>query len=284
VNFKGKTFKTTANISKWQKKQWHQITVIWSPGALHLYVDGNLNNSCDYPAIDSSFKVNQLTAGTLCWKAESGFSVIDEFKLFSAPLKDAEIQDSYQELVSLTSASFDPFEVTVSPGKVKIDGAVSAGEYLSSFTGWYIPNGGFSDDAGSVHLASAKEKLFLALDYPRYAVPVLYTVKKDGRRILQDSLSWQGKLPGTVETEIPFSDSDAGIFLQLAGKNGVEIDEIPHFGANSGGFSTNCPRNLPMDMLFLGNVFRGCLLQNTRSCVTMIPIKITAERKRSCSF
>jgi len=227
TTFRGKTFKTTANISGWREKEWHHVAVVWGAGAVHLYVDGRLNNSGSYPAVPSDLRAAKVIAGALGWKAEKGISVLDELKLFPSQLAEREILDVFFEFSGLRNASFEPFEIAAGPGPVRRDGRISDGEYPAVFTGWYQPGGGFIDDRGRIALAAENGRLAVAVEFPGASRPQVSVVRKDGKVLPVEKLSVEGKLPGTVEFDLPFGEADEGIVLELTGKDGETRRIVP---------------------------------------------------------
>jgi hypothetical protein len=74
------------NISKWEMKKWHFVTCCWDEQKMWLYVDGLVVDTKPVRMRPTTPFPSVTIGGTVNWNGEMGKTLIDDVKIFNAPL------------------------------------------------------------------------------------------------------------------------------------------------------------------------------------------------------
>ena len=173
--------KPMGRIDGWKKGEWHHIVVCWSRGTLNTFVDGMLGGTMSYNDFDCD--LSRISLGYLGWQFETGASMMDEFRVYDAPLSMNEIE----ELYNATSAG-GKREMRINVGKAKaapiVDGVIGKDEYSFGATGFLQYNKQSlnpQDKQVEYYLSHDGEKLYIGMRSPAPANPKVQTfMGRDG--------------------------------------------------------------------------------------------------------
>ena len=188
-----KTSVRLARIDKWQKGEWHNIIFCWDNGTFCAFMDGVLINSGVYPPFLKDFAVMRL--GTLNWKFEVGGSLMDELRIFDAPLSLDEAKGIFNKTLNITQASRD---ISLAKTAPKVDGIINPTEYAFSGIGFMTIGGiGLSTKQSRYSLGHDGKRLYLAVESPIQANPRYIKDRPRDSELWEDEgVEWHLYVPG----------------------------------------------------------------------------------------
>ncbi len=181
------------DISKWKKSEWHNIIFCWDNGAYSAYVDGVMVSTGVYTPYQSDFSTMQI--GTTKWKYEVGASLMDELRIFDAPLTAEEAKGIFNKTLNIAQARR---EIAIGKSTPKVDGKILPGEYAFSGTGFMTIGGiGLSEKQSRYSIAHDGKKLYLAVESPLGDNPKYVRGRSRDSELWEDEgVEWHIFVPG----------------------------------------------------------------------------------------
>ena len=165
-------------VDDWRKGEWHHIVYNWTDGHADFFVDGESAASLDFLPFQKEFLCFNL--GNVGFSNEIGGSLMDDFRIYDAPLTEAEIGELYQSANSDKPAVLEPM---IGVGKNKkppvLDGVVNDGEYSVNVAGFLEYGTARPCESDAMYgMAHDGERLYIAV---KSTLPEGYQEKSYGR-------------------------------------------------------------------------------------------------------
>ena len=181
------------DISKWKKTEWHNIIFCWDNGSFCAYVDGVQAHNGIYTPFQHDFSTMHI--GSMGWKYEVGASLMDELRLFDAPLTSDEAKGIFNKTLNIVQATR---EIALAKSAPKVDGKVLPGEYAFSGTGFMTIGGiGLSQKQSRYSIGHDGSKLYLAVESPLGDNPKYVRGRSRDSELWEDEgVEWHIYVPG----------------------------------------------------------------------------------------
>ena len=180
------------SLVKWKKDEWHNVVFNWDNGAFCTFVDGEVTGNGTYTPMKGEFA--RMRVGSIKWAYEVGASVMDEIRLFDAPLSPDEAKGLFNKTLNITRA---PSIIGVAKSSPKVDGVVAPGEYSFTGTGFMNISGiGLSERQSKYALAHDGKRLYLAVTTPLAKEPQFVKGRgRDSELWLDENVEWHLYVP-----------------------------------------------------------------------------------------
>ncbi len=152
--------KRVCSIANWKSGGWHNVVCNWNDGYMNFFVDGEFAMEMAYEKFKLPF--GSFRVGFEDWAYEEGASLMDELKIYDAPLNPNEIKALFKKVADAGATErFIRVGRTAAP---VLDGKVSFGEYSFGSDGFMdFPDGGLSKKKAMYYVAQDGKKLYLAV-------------------------------------------------------------------------------------------------------------------------
>ncbi|MBO7742209.1 MAG: hypothetical protein J6S21_06605 [Victivallales bacterium] len=198
---------TIMPINDWKKGDWHHIVFNWHNGQMDFFVDGVPVKSVSYPAYSAPF--SSFCIGNVGFANETGGSLMDELKIFDAPLSPGEVKKLY--LGNAHSA----IKPEIGVGKrmdsaPEVDGVIQENEYSFSGTGFLtFPSHRLQKPQPEYALAHDGKRLYMAV---KSLLPDNYQIAAQGRDTNlweKESIEVHMDVPGRGQYQFIISPADS---------------------------------------------------------------------------
>ena len=181
------------SLVKWKKDEWHHVAFNWDNGVFTAFVDGEVSGNGTYTPMTGDFRA--LRVGSIDWTYEEGGSLLDELRVFDAPLTIDEVKGIINKAVNTADV---PGMIGVAKSMPKVDAVVADGEYGFSGMGFMKISGtGFYEKQSRYCLGHDGKNLHLAVVTP-LGEKAKYVVgrARDGELWEDENVEWHLFVPG----------------------------------------------------------------------------------------
>ena len=224
VHFRNGTSRSSirlASIEKWANGEWHNIILCWDNGTYCAFMDGVMIKSGVYAPFEKDFATMRL--GSMGWRFEVGATLMDELRIFDAPLSLDDAKAIFNKTLNITQASRDLSLAKTAP---KVDGAIQPNEYPFTGIGFMTVGGiGLSERQARYSLGHDGKRLYLAMDSPIQSTPKYVKERARDSELWEDEgVEWHLYVPGRHQFQF-IVNPDNGIYDSL--------DRNPAWNSNS---------------------------------------------------